>query len=97
MLKDQFFPDLVIDTCPQGCSKCARIYINSTIGHKIICNCSCGHRKTGRELEQNKGISVSNSLIKQSTNKSQVKTATPIESDDGSACHPGLLRRLRYD
>ena len=38
-------PDLIVNICPLGCDgKCAEIWINETIGHKIICNCiKCGH------------------------------------------------------
>ena len=39
-------PDLIVKICPLGCdTKCAEIWINETIGHRIICKCTCGHTK----------------------------------------------------
>jgi hypothetical protein len=40
-------PDLIVNICPLGCNgKCAEIWINETIGHRIICDCiKCGHNK----------------------------------------------------
>ena len=54
---DKFFqhtlPDLIINVCPLGCSaRCARIWINESIGHRIICKCcQCGHNKKEMALE----------------------------------------------
>jgi hypothetical protein len=41
----KFLPDLVVNICPLGCDgKCAEIWINEAIGHRIICDCiKCGH------------------------------------------------------
>jgi hypothetical protein len=37
-------PDLFIDSCPFGCNvKCARIWINKSIKHRIICHCKACH------------------------------------------------------
>jgi hypothetical protein len=42
----EILPDLIVNSCPLGCDrKCARIWINETIDHKIICKCPCGHKK----------------------------------------------------
>lgn len=39
-------PDLIVNICPLGCDrKCARIWINETINHRVICKCPCGHKK----------------------------------------------------
>jgi hypothetical protein len=35
-------PDLIVRKCPvDDCSHCAMIYINTLIGHRIICRCRC--------------------------------------------------------
>jgi hypothetical protein len=86
MLQDQCYPDLVIDGCPNGCSNCAGIYINSTIGHKIICKCSCGHHKArGRRGHNNISSLDDPSFLKQSASKRPISTSTVIETDDASA------------
>jgi Zn ribbon nucleic-acid-binding protein len=38
-------PDLIVNICPLGCDgKCAEIWINDAIDHRIICDClKCGH------------------------------------------------------
>lgn len=39
-------PDLIINICPLGCNrKCVGIWINSIIGHRIICKCPCKHNQ----------------------------------------------------
>jgi hypothetical protein len=46
-------PDLIVNTCPLGCDlKCAEIWINETIGHRIICACiKCGHNNNNNKCE----------------------------------------------
>jgi hypothetical protein len=35
-------PDLIVRKCPvDDCSQCAMVYINTLIGHRIICRCGC--------------------------------------------------------
>jgi hypothetical protein len=39
-------PDLVIGNCPLGCNgTCTAIWINDSIGHRIVCNCVCHYKK----------------------------------------------------
>lgn len=99
MLLDQRYPDLIIDGCPNGCSNCAGIYINSTIGHKIICNCSCGHHKARRRTGHNNNTcSLDNpSFLKQSDSKRPISTSTVIDTDDSSASRSAQWRRLDYN
>jgi hypothetical protein len=53
MQQSSSIPDLVVNICPLGCDgTCARIWINESIGHKIICNCQCGHKKITAALAQ---------------------------------------------
>jgi hypothetical protein len=37
--------DLVLEVCPLGCDKkCSEVWINETIGHRIVCRCKkCNH------------------------------------------------------
>jgi hypothetical protein len=39
-------PDIIINICPLGCDiECAKIWMNESIGNRIICRCLCGHNK----------------------------------------------------
>lgn len=47
-----FFPDLIVDTCPFGCdTKCDKQWVNELTGHQIVCVCTCyQHKKKGGAL-----------------------------------------------
>lgn len=48
-----YAPDLVVHTCPLGCNgKCARIWKNQITGHRIICECTCEHKKMALGFEK---------------------------------------------
>ena len=35
-------PDLTVENCPLSCNRiCDQVWINTVLGHKIICNCTC--------------------------------------------------------
>ena len=49
-------PDLIISTCPLGCNKkCAEVWINDSIEHRIICKCACKNHKKHRTLVEVEG------------------------------------------
>jgi hypothetical protein len=37
--------DLIVNSCPEGCGSCLRLYINELTGHRIVCNCLCHDAK----------------------------------------------------
>jgi len=69
-------PDLIVNICPLGCDrKCAEIWINETIGHKIICNCiKCGHN--------NKKCKALAEVMGPETNARTSLTQEPTQDDD---------------
>jgi hypothetical protein len=45
--------DLIVIRCPLGCdSMCAQIWRNEVTGHRIICKCSCGHKRVASLVEE---------------------------------------------
>jgi Zn ribbon nucleic-acid-binding protein len=69
-------PDLIVNTCPLGCDrKCAEIWINETIGHRIICDCiKCGHN--------NKKCKTLAEVVGPETNAIASLSQEPTQDDD---------------
>ena len=68
------FPPLIINRCPLGCSSpCARIWINETIDHSIICECLCGHNEKQTVLEVVGGNRVSNAVFVESSSSEVIR------------------------
>lgn len=48
----EILPDLIVNACPFGCNQeCAKVWINKTIGHRIVCKCTCDHNKKQMTLQ----------------------------------------------
>lgn len=63
----EIYPALIVYRCPLGCGRpCARIWINETIGHSIICECLCGHDKKQTVLDMVGGNRESNTSAESS-------------------------------
>jgi hypothetical protein len=46
-------PDLIVNNCPFGCDRvCAGIWSNEVTGHRIICKCSCEHKRIASWVEE---------------------------------------------
>ena len=70
----EIFPALIVIRCPLGCDHpCARIWINETIGHSIICQCLCGHNEKQTVLELVGGNRESNTVCVESSSSKAIQ------------------------
>ena len=45
--------DLILNVCPLGCDgKCEGIWYNEITGHRIICKCTCEHKRIASLVEE---------------------------------------------
>jgi hypothetical protein len=66
-------PDLVVNTCPLGCdSVCARIWTNEVTRHRIICSCSCEHKRKASLVEEPETDAIQQSHLVRRTQQHEV-------------------------
>ena len=70
----EIFSSLIVNQCPLGCDcPCAKIWINETIGHSIICQCLCGHNEKQTVLELVGGNRESNTVYAESSSSNAIQ------------------------
>ena len=66
-------PDLIVNSCPLGCdSVCTRIWRNEITGHKIICGCSCKHKRIASLVEEPETDAIQKSHLVRRTEQDEV-------------------------
>ena len=66
-------PDLNVNSCPFGCDMiCARIWSNEVTGHRIICECSCEHKRIASLVEEPKADAIQKSHLVRRTQQYEV-------------------------
>lgn len=66
-------PDLIVNRCPLGCDcVCAQIWRNEVTEHRIICKCSCEHKRIASLVEEPETDAIQESYLVRRTHQDEV-------------------------
>ena len=78
-------PDLIANRCPLGCdSVCAQIWRNEVTEHRIVCKCSCEHKRMASLVAEPETDAIQQShLLKRTQHKDFAVYLAKHTSGDG--------------